>query len=93
MRLHRTAQAEIDLIEIWQFIAKDDPMAASKVLKSLDRRSHELLKNPKLGPARPDINTDYRHLVDGNFLILYQIKMGRIEIVRYLHGAQNLKSI
>lgn len=91
MKLERTAQAEIDLIEIWQFIAKENPVAATKILKSLDARSHELLRNPKFGPARPDIKSDYRHLVNGNYLILYRIKTNTIEIVRYLHGAKDLR--
>ena len=46
MKLLITKTAKRDLIDIWQFIAQENPIAASKVLESLDSRSHELLKNP-----------------------------------------------
>jgi len=93
MKLLISKTAKRDLIDIWQFIAQENPIAASKVLESLDSRSHELLKNPMLGPARPDIRKNLRHLVDGKYLILYRINEDTIEIARYLHGASDLKSL
>jgi len=56
-KLFRTRQAEIDLFEIWEYIAKDNLIAADKLIRRLDERSHELLDNPELGPARDDIVT------------------------------------
>ena len=67
--------------------------AANKVVRGLDARSHELLDNPKLGPARDDIIKGMRHLVMDNYLILYQIIDDGIEIVRYLHGARDLHNL
>lgn len=93
MKLLITPDAEIDLIEIWQFIAKDNPIAATRLLSNLDQRSKSLLENPELGPKRSDIRKSYRYLVEGNYLILYQVKEETIEIIRYLHGAQNLRSL
>lgn len=91
--LKRTRQAEIDLLEIWDFIAADNMAAADKVVRKLDERSRELLDNPELGPARDDIIKDMRHLVMDNYLILYRIDGEYIEVVRYLHGARNLYSL
>lgn len=93
MQLFITLQAEIDLIEIWQFIANDNPSAATRLLKDLDNRTKSLLANPELGVARPDIRKNYRHLIHVNYLILYRIIPEGIEIVRYLHGARDLRSI
>lgn len=92
-RLQRTRQAENDLLEIWAFIASENPLAADKIVRKLDERSHELLENPKLGPARPDIAKEMRHLVMDNYIILYRVFDSGIEIVRYLHGARNLYSL
>jgi len=91
--LRRTRQAEIDLLEIWEYIAQENMKAANKVVRGLDARSHELLDNPKLGPARDDIIKGMRHLVMDNYLILYQIIDDGIEIVRYLHGARDLHNL
>lgn len=93
MKLLITSAAETDLIEIWKFIAKDDPSAATRLLYDLDTRTKSLLDNPKLGVARPDIRKNYRHLIHGNYLIQYQIITEGIEIVRYLHGARDLRTI
>lgn len=91
--LKRTRQAEDDLLDIWEFIAKDDPSAANNIVHKLDARSHELLKHPKMGIARNDVAKGMRHLVISSYLILYRIDGEDIEVVRYLHGARNLFSI
>lgn len=92
-QLKRTRQAEIDLLEIWEFIASDNPRAADKIIRALDDRSNELLENPELGPARNDVAKGMRHLVMDSYLILYRIDGENIEVVRYLHGARNLLSL
>lgn len=86
-------EAENDLIEIWQYIAEDDQEAASRVLHSLDEKFHLLAQNSKLGSARPDIATDLRYFVDGNYLILYREATEGIEVVRVVHGARSLKTL
>ena len=91
--LKRTRQAEIDLLDIWGFISQDNMMAADKIVRQLDARSHELLKHPEMGIARDDVAKGTRHLVMGSYLILYRIDEEDIEVVRYLHGARNLFSI
>lgn len=93
MKLFITSAAETDLVEIWQFIAKDNPSAATQLLYDLDARTKSLLDNPKLGVARTDIRKNYRHLIHDNYLIQYQIIADGVEIVRYLHGARDLRTI
>ncbi|NDV28623.1 type II toxin-antitoxin system RelE/ParE family toxin [Desulfovibrio sp. JC010] len=86
-------KAEDDLIEIWKYIAEDDQDAATRTLRSLEKKFHLLAANTKLGPARPDIAPDLRYFVDGNYLILYREAGDGIEIVRVVHGARNLKAL
>lgn len=80
-------------MDIWQFIVKDNPVAADKLIRKLDSRSHELVEFSRLGLSRKDIAPDMRQLVMDNYLILYRIKDKDIEIVRYLHGARDLFSL
>lgn len=91
--IKRTRQAEIDLLEIWRFIAEENPVAADNLVRKLDQRSLALLEQPKMGMVRPDVAKDMRQLLVGNYLILYRILGHDIEIVRYLHGARDLFSI
>jgi toxin ParE1/3/4 len=92
-RLIRTARAEEDLIEIWTYIAQDNPQAADRLLDLLDRKSLTLAKTPHLGMARSDIAEGVRHLPVGNYLILYRIRGNDVEVVRYVHGKRRLRDL
>ena len=92
-RLRRTARAEDDLIEIWAYIARDNPPAADRLLDLLDEKSRMLAQDPKLGAARDDIAKGVRHFPVGNYLILYRDIDDGVEIVRYVHGMRLLRNL
>ncbi len=92
-RLIRTAQAEEDLIEIWMYIAADNPVAADKLVDRIDAKCQMLGDRPGLGLARPDIAPDLRYFPVGRYLILYKEIPGGIEVVRVVHGARHLPDI
>ena len=48
-------EAENDLIEIWQYIARDDPDAATRVLRSLDEKFVCSLKTASLALQGPTL--------------------------------------
>lgn len=85
--------AESDLLDIWFYIADDNPQAADRVLSSIHERCLLLANNSKLGTARPDIRPDLRCFVVGSYLLLYREAETGIEIVRVLHGARNINAI
>ena len=89
----RTARAEEDLIELWLYIAQDNPPAADKLLDSIERAFSRLADYPQLGPARPDLAAELRYFVVGSHLILYREITEGIEIVRVLHGARHLPDL
>lgn len=89
-RVIRTKQAEEDLIEIWLYIAEDNPAAANQQLDVLDAKSTLLAKHPRLGPARPDIAPDLRYFPVGSYLLLYGVVSDGVEIIRVVHGARRL---
>lgn len=89
----RTAQAEEDLIDIWIYIAQDNPVAADDLLDEIERRISLLADNPYLGPAREDIAEDCRYSPVGNYLILYRIIPNGIEVVRVVQGSRRLENL
>lgn len=86
----RTHQAEEDLIDIWRFIAEDDPLAADRLLDRIDNACSHLAENPQLGPARPDLRLELRYMIVARYLILYRVMAEGVEIVRVVHGARDL---
>lgn len=52
MQLRRSARAEQDLIEIWNFIAKDNEAAADRVFDLLLATSNLIARNPAIGRLR-----------------------------------------
>ncbi|WP_219821280.1 type II toxin-antitoxin system RelE/ParE family toxin [Methylobacter tundripaludum] len=88
--IQRTAQAEEDLIEIWIYIAQDNPRAADRVLDDIEQRFHALADNPLMGRLRSDIAPELRYFVVGSYLILYRTAEDGIQIVRVIHGARDL---
>jgi len=51
--VRRTARAEDDLVDIWLYIAADNPDAADRLLEEIDRKCLLLAANPLLGRPRP----------------------------------------
>lgn len=88
--------AEIDLYNIFDYIKKDNPDAASFLLGKIDRQISLLGANAKLGKVPEDIylrNKGYRVLIVENYLIFYLIRGNIIQIRRVLHGYRNYSLI
>ena len=88
-----TPLADQDLLEIWYFIAQDDPAAADRLLDLLEEKYRLLADNPHMGPARPDIAKELRCHPVGNYLLLYRVIRDGIELVRIVHGARDLQNV
>jgi toxin ParE1/3/4 len=89
----RTARAEEDLIEIWNYIAPDNLVAADRVLDRIETVCERLAENPRMGPARPDLAQGLRYFVSGSYLVIYREAPGGVEIVRVVHGARHLPDL
>jgi len=86
----KTAQAEEDLIDIWLYIAQDNPAAADHMLDTFEEKGWLLADNPKLGQERPDIAEDFRYLPVRRYLMLYREIPDGIELVRVVQGMRLL---
>lgn len=89
----RTDRAEEDLIEIWTYVASDNPTAADRLLDRIDEVCGRLAENPRMGPARPDLAAGLRYFVTGAHLVIYREAVGGVEIVRVIHGARHLPDL
>ena len=86
----KAAQTGEDLIDIWLYIARDNPSAAYTLLDTIEEKGQMPAENPELGQARPDIANYFRHLPIVRYLILYRMVPDGIESVRVVHGMRLL---
>lgn len=91
--LIRSAQSENDLISIWQYIAADNPIAATRWLKKIDRRIQTLPRHPFLGELQPQFGDHTRRIVEGNYLIFYDVLPDAVHVLRVFHGARKLNEL
>jgi antitoxin ParD1/3/4/toxin ParE1/3/4 len=85
--------AELDLDEIWEYIALDNIRAADRWIGRLFDAFDTLAQNPGMGHKREDL-TAYPILFwpVGAYLILYRVQSERVEIVAVTQGARDVPS-
>ncbi len=94
--LHYLPAAQRDLLEAYDFIAKDSPRRALSFIEKLDRKITVLKRFPYFGrvPRQSRVaKRGFRVLIVESHLAFYKIKGTRIEIHRVLHGSRNIEAL
>ena len=92
-RVDITATAEADLAAIWDYIARDNPDAATAFILRLEEQIETLERYPERCPLVPEndlLGTTYRHLLFGSYRTIFKIIGSRVIILRIIHGARLL---
>ena len=82
--------AKEDLEEIKNYISKDDPRSAEKVLESILKVFGLLKLTPEMGKQRPDIGGNIYSIPTGKYVIFYMFRGSTISVLRVGHGSQDL---
>ena len=89
----RRPQAEIDLMEIWIYIAEDNQAAADAFLDSINEKCLALADSPLMGRTRDELLPGTRSFPTGNYVIFYEPINGGIDVIRVLHGARDIQAL
>jgi toxin ParE1/3/4 len=92
-RVEITASAEADIATLWDYIARDNPDAATAFILRLEEQIGTLERHPERCPLVPEndlLGTAYRHLLFGNYRTIFRIIGARVIILRIIHGARLL---
>ena len=92
-KVERSSQAEIDLIEIWLYIASDNTTAADKLLDQIDSICKMLAHSPHLGRLREELAPGLRSFPVGDYLVFYRSTNTGIAVVRVLSGYRDLEKL
>ncbi|HYX16071.1 MAG TPA: type II toxin-antitoxin system RelE/ParE family toxin [Nostoc sp.] len=92
-RFRISTQAAQDIENIWKYVAPNNLKAANKLFDTLRESFPKLAKFPQLGRERSELAPFLRSFSVKNYLIFYRPIDEGIEIVRILHGSQDIKTI
>lgn len=86
-----TPMAEANLDGILRFIARDNPAAARRFVSRLRARMQTLASMPERCPLAPENGFDgveIRHLIFGEYRILFTINAAHVVILQVRHSAR-----
>lgn len=90
MRVRISRRAEMDLIEITDFIALDNPERAHQFEDELLERAQKISLTPFGYVERPEIREGLRSCAHGAYVIFFTVDEQGVRIERILHGARDL---
>jgi toxin ParE1/3/4 len=88
-----TPLAESDLNEILNFVAKDRPETALRMISQIRAKCEFLSNHPHAGESRPDNSALHRCSPVRRWVIFYRVVGDVVEIHRVLDSAQDAASI
>jgi toxin ParE1/3/4 len=83
-------QAQADLEEIFDYIARNNCSAASRLMLQFKERFRLLAGHPLMGQSRPELAPNLCSFTLGNYVIYYRPMKRGIEVARVLHAARDI---
>lgn len=88
-----------ELWSIWQFIAKDNPDAATRVMEAAFQTFDIIAATPTIGRPRKFSNSRLKEIRSmqvshfPNYLVFYRVIAGNVQVLHVYHGAQDLERL
>lgn len=88
-------QAKRDVEEILDYISRDNPASAERVLSDLEQAIYRLADNPQMGHLREDLapGKKLRFWRVHSYLVIYRPEPGPVQIVRVLSGYRDIEEL
>ncbi|WP_256078650.1 type II toxin-antitoxin system RelE/ParE family toxin [Massilia sp. YIM B04103] len=89
--IHWKRQAINDLIKIGQYIARESPANAAKMVDLIEGKISPLATHPRLGHIGRKRGT-YELVAHESYVVIYRLIKDKVEILRIKHTAQQWPS-
>ncbi|MBD2088320.1 type II toxin-antitoxin system RelE/ParE family toxin [Microcoleus sp. FACHB-1515] len=86
-------RAELDLLDIWDYIADDSFDRADEFLDRIEGTLQTLAQNPGIGRRREELLPRLQSFPIGNYVVFYQAIEDGIDVIRVLHGSRDIEAI
>lgn len=94
MKIEWAEPAELDLGDIYAYIARDVPIYAEQFIDRIIENTYRLHEQPLMGREVPEAeHNDVRELLFQNYRIIYLVKTDYLYIVAVIHGSRDLTSL
>ena len=93
MNFDLTPDARVDLLDIANSIARDNPERAVSYIDELLNHTAQVAQQPGIYRLRPEWGEAVRSARFGSYLILFEVSAERVAILRYLHGRRDITKI
>jgi toxin ParE1/3/4 len=92
LRVELSPQALLDLEDIADYIARDNPSAALRWVDRLVARAQRLGAVPRSGRVVPEIgDSDVREVLLRSYRIIYRIEARRVLVLTVIEGHRRLR--
>lgn len=85
-------KARADLLEIAQYIARDNPDRARSYIVELNEKIRAVAREPELYAVKESWGRAYRSALHQRYHIIFRIEADQVVFVRVLHGARDIAS-
>jgi len=94
-KIVRSAKAKRDLVDIYKYIAVDNPRAARRMIEKLNEAAHLLSDAPEMGTGRFPSYPTVRGFPVDRYILLYEPLEGErgIRLIRVFHGARSWQTL
>ena len=89
---HFTPEARLNLLEIRDYIALDNPDAAARQIREIKVKCQFLGMHPRLTAPQKRYGNLSKHSC-GNYIILYRPAKSGVEIMRVYHMSQDIEAL
>jgi len=89
-----TPTARRDVLEIWEYTARESVAAADRVVAAIEAATRRLSELPGIGHTRPDVaDNRYRFWRVYSYLVACRFTDAELTVVRVAHGAQDMRRV
>ncbi len=85
--------ARQDLSDIFDYIARDKPIAAANWVETIEQKCRLIATTPEFGEKRPEYGSDVRSSVVGRYVIFFRPIRDGIEVVQVIPGDRDVSSL
>lgn len=93
LALETSPEAAADLVDIWLYIASDQPVNADRFLDRLKAKVLRLAEFPDLGRARPELAEGLKSFPVDRYNVYYRVTATALVLVRVLPGSRDIDAL